>query len=265
MQSALQRLDPADRARQAGPLPIVPQQRPRRAGGNRNPERRPGRRFERPTDPDVVLGLPACRLGAAILYGAWRFRRQRWFIYGVGGGACSSCSGSSSARSARFCPPASERRAGRAATGRPLPRVRRHGRTRRRNTTRPSVGASRTTKRCSSLLDGAPSHNGDRFCLLAAVHFLLLSGADDPLADYYDTVAQVRGVPYDAPAGDVSAAFTSFCLPTTESSNTSSPPAPPRPTRSAAAPRCCRGSANAPRTTGGRCRSRCSTWGRRPV
>ncbi len=32
------------------------------------------------------------------------------------------------------------------------------------------------------------------------------------LAGYYDTVAEVRGVPYDAPSGDVAAAFTSFCL-----------------------------------------------------
>jgi hypothetical protein len=63
-----------------------------------------------------------------------------------------------------------------------------------------------------SLLDRAPLAQRRPLLLLAAVHFLLLSGADDPLAGYYDTVAEVRGVPYAAPSGDVAVAFTAFCL-----------------------------------------------------
>jgi hypothetical protein len=48
--------------------------------------------------------------------------------------------------------------------------------------------------------------------LLAAVHFLLLSGVEHPLADYYDTVAAVRGRTGRAPAGaDPTAAFIDFC------------------------------------------------------
>jgi hypothetical protein len=62
-----------------------------------------------------------------------------------------------------------------------------------------------------SLLDGAPLAQRRPLLLLAAVHFLLLSGVEGPLADYYDTVAQVRGVPYEASTGDVAAAFTAFC------------------------------------------------------
>jgi hypothetical protein len=62
-----------------------------------------------------------------------------------------------------------------------------------------------------SLLDGAPLVQRRPLLLLAAVHFLLLSGAEDPLAAYYDTVAEVRGVPYEPPAGDVATAFTAFC------------------------------------------------------
>ena len=43
-----------------------------------------------------------------------------------------------------------------------------------------------------SLLDGAPLPQRRPLLLLAAVHFLLLSGAKHPLAAFYDTVATVR-------------------------------------------------------------------------
>ena len=44
------------------------------------------------------------------------------------------------------------------------------------------------------------------------MHYLLLSGVDHPLAAYYDTVADVRGTPFDRPGrDDVAAAFTDFC------------------------------------------------------
>ncbi len=66
-------------------------------------------------------------------------------------------------------------------------------------------------ERVLSILDGAPLAQRRPLLLLAAVHFLLLSGTDHPLADYYDTVAQVRGVPYERPNGDVATAFTVFC------------------------------------------------------
>jgi hypothetical protein len=62
-----------------------------------------------------------------------------------------------------------------------------------------------------SILDGAPLPQRRPLLLLAAVHFLLLSGSEHPLAAYYDTVAAVRGVPADPPAGDVAAAFIDFC------------------------------------------------------
>jgi hypothetical protein len=63
-----------------------------------------------------------------------------------------------------------------------------------------------------SILDGAPLPQRRPLLLLAAVHFLLLSGTDHPLAAYYDTVATVRGDTADAPAGgDVAAAFADFC------------------------------------------------------
>ena len=48
--------------------------------------------------------------------------------------------------------------------------------------------------------------------LLAAVHFLLLVGAEHPLADFYDTVRVVRGRPAEPPpTDDVAAAFADFC------------------------------------------------------
>ena len=50
-----------------------------------------------------------------------------------------------------------------------------------------------------SLLDGAPLPQRRPLLLLAAVHFLLLSGAEHPLAAFYDTVGVVRGIPADAP------------------------------------------------------------------
>jgi len=63
-----------------------------------------------------------------------------------------------------------------------------------------------------ALLDDAPLLQRRPLLLLAAVHFLLLSGAEHPLADYYDTVRLVRGRPDEPPPeGDVVAAFTDFC------------------------------------------------------
>jgi hypothetical protein len=62
-----------------------------------------------------------------------------------------------------------------------------------------------------SLLDHAPLPQRRPLILLAAVHDLLLAGADHPLAAYYDTVASVRGLPFRAPATDVAADFVDFC------------------------------------------------------
>jgi hypothetical protein len=65
--------------------------------------------------------------------------------------------------------------------------------------------------RVLSLLDDTPLPQRRPLLLLAAVHFLLLSGVDHPLAAYYDTVAAVRGTPFHPSATDVSAVFTAFC------------------------------------------------------
>ncbi len=61
-----------------------------------------------------------------------------------------------------------------------------------------------------ALLDGAPLPQRRPLLLLAAVHFLLLSGVDHPLAFHYDTVAEVRGTPLDR-SGDVADVFADFC------------------------------------------------------
>ena len=61
-----------------------------------------------------------------------------------------------------------------------------------------------------ALLDGAPLPQRRPLLLLASVHFLLLSGVEHPLAALYDTVAAVRGTPYD-PSGDAAVAFADFC------------------------------------------------------
>ena len=67
--------------------------------------------------------------------------------------------------------------------------------------------------RVLSLLDGAPLPQRRPLLLLAAVHFLLLSGVEHPLAAFYDTVATVRGTTAATapPAGAVAAAFADFC------------------------------------------------------
>ena len=62
-----------------------------------------------------------------------------------------------------------------------------------------------------SLLDGAPLPQRRPLLLLAAVHFLLLSGMEHPLAAFYDTVAAVRGIPSAPSPGDAAAAFADFC------------------------------------------------------
>jgi hypothetical protein len=65
-----------------------------------------------------------------------------------------------------------------------------------------------------SLLDAAPPAQQRPLLLLAAVHFLLLSGADHPLAAFYDTVAAVRGADRAADRrmpDDVASVFARFC------------------------------------------------------
>lgn len=65
--------------------------------------------------------------------------------------------------------------------------------------------------RVLSLLDATPLPQRRPLLLLAAVHYLLLSGVEDRLAAYYDTVAQVRGISFNESAKDVTAVFTAFC------------------------------------------------------
>jgi len=62
-----------------------------------------------------------------------------------------------------------------------------------------------------ALLDGAPLPQRRPLLLLAGVHFLLLSGAEHPLAAFYDTVTTVRSGPPAHPEGDVATAFADFC------------------------------------------------------
>ena len=63
-----------------------------------------------------------------------------------------------------------------------------------------------------SLLAGAPIPQRRPLLLLAAVHFLLLSGTEHPLAEFYDTVRLVRGLSDGPPpAGGVAPAFADFC------------------------------------------------------
>jgi hypothetical protein len=63
-----------------------------------------------------------------------------------------------------------------------------------------------------SLLDGAALPQRRPLLLLAAVHYLLLAGAEHPLSGSYDTVAAVRGAAAGPPvAPDVAAAFADFC------------------------------------------------------
>ena len=61
------------------------------------------------------------------------------------------------------------------------------------------------------LLHAAPPAQARPLLLLGAVHFLLLSGVQHPLAAHYDTVATVLGEPPRTPTTDVTAAFISFC------------------------------------------------------
>ena len=63
-----------------------------------------------------------------------------------------------------------------------------------------------------SLLDPAPLPQRRPLLLLAAVHYLLLTGVEHPLASLYDTVAAVRGTPAEPPTeSEVAAAFGDFC------------------------------------------------------
>ena len=61
------------------------------------------------------------------------------------------------------------------------------------------------------LLNAAPPAQARPLLLLGAVHFLLLSGVQHPLAAHYDTVAATLGSPPQTPTTDVTAAFISFC------------------------------------------------------
>jgi hypothetical protein len=80
-------------------------------------------------------------------------------------------------------------------------------------TTYPSISrAVADDEAMLSLLDGAPLVQRRPLLLLAAVHYLLLSGSTHPLAEFYDTVRLVRGwADAPLPEGDVAAAFTDFC------------------------------------------------------
>lgn len=63
-----------------------------------------------------------------------------------------------------------------------------------------------------SLLDSAPLMQRRPLLLLAAVHYLLLSGSSHSLGDFYDTVRLVRGRTGEPPPiGDVATAFKDFC------------------------------------------------------
>jgi hypothetical protein len=62
-----------------------------------------------------------------------------------------------------------------------------------------------------ALLDAAPPAQRRPLILLAAVHYLLLSGVPHPLAAHYDTVTTMLGLPPETPTTDVTAAFISFC------------------------------------------------------
>jgi hypothetical protein len=62
-----------------------------------------------------------------------------------------------------------------------------------------------------ALLNAAPPAQARPLLLLAAVHYLLLSGVEHPLAAHYDTVATMSGSPPHAPTTDVTADFISFC------------------------------------------------------
>jgi hypothetical protein len=65
-----------------------------------------------------------------------------------------------------------------------------------------------------ALIGEAPVAQRRPNLLLAAVHYLLLAGADHPLADHYDTVQLVRGTNHPPPAADhdVTVDFRDFCL-----------------------------------------------------
>ncbi len=63
-----------------------------------------------------------------------------------------------------------------------------------------------------SILDGAPLPQRRPLLLLAAVHYLLLSGTEHALAASYDTVTAMAGLPAGSPpTSDVAADFADFC------------------------------------------------------
>ena len=73
-----------------------------------------------------------------------------------------------------------------------------------------------------SLLDAAPAAQQRPLLLLAAVHFLLLSGDDHPLASFYDTVAALRDTRPRGRSAGSRAAWRRSSPPSAPSAGTSS-------------------------------------------
>ena len=158
----------------------------------------------------LFWGFVTVVVGAGILVAATGSGADAGRSTGWVPSACWSCSGSSSGPSARCSPPASSGHAGRATTARSLQGLRRRGRTRRRHDLPrhlPGRGRQRRDPGAPRRGPAAPAPPAPR--CWPRVHFLLLSGAD-ALASHYDTVAEVRGIPFDR-SGDVTAAFADFC------------------------------------------------------
>jgi hypothetical protein len=65
--------------------------------------------------------------------------------------------------------------------------------------------------RVMALVEDAPPAQRRPNLLMAAVHSLLLAGADHPLSGYYDTVGGTGGDPADPPRDDVAVVFADFC------------------------------------------------------
>ena len=246
---------------------------------------RPSRPRRSPTTTRTARAWPATRTSgspSAVLWGFLTRRRRRGHLLrrlslpspalaDLRGGrrrARWSCCGSSSAPSARCSPPASSRRVlVDEPLGGSLPRLRRHGRARRRqHLSPPSAAASPTTPTSCPSSTARRSPSGDPCSCWPPCTPPAGSGPTTLLAAYYDTVAprarrplrpttrrrrrgRVHGLLPDAPRRARAAR---------------SPPVRPRPTRSVAAPPCCPGSATSRRSTTGTNPCPCSTSAPRP-
>ena len=161
----------------------------------------------------MLWGLLAVALGVAAFYAAWRFRAKRWFIYG-GGAIAGLIAAVVLLRRGEPPPPCelltavlveqplSDHFRGFAAV------AERDG-----GTTYPAIcrGVA-DDEDVLSILDRASLPQRRPLILLAAVHFLLLSGVEHPLAAYYDTVATVRGGAGRTPVDpDPTPSFVDFC------------------------------------------------------